>query len=186
MEAVTSRRRIGTLAVVAIVVVVWALSARAQRVSEYQVKAAFLYSFAKFVEWPDQTSATEFELCILGDDPFGPLIDAVAAARLKDKPLVVRRIRRIEEADGCHTLFVGDSEAGRAQALVEALRTTPVLTVSDIPQFAQQGGMIGFTIVAGRVRFVANPAAARSAGLHLTSDLLRVAVAIVGHSMPKE
>jgi hypothetical protein len=139
------------------------------------------------VEWPSSTPGREFHLCILGDDPFGHWIDeATAGTRVKDRPVVVRRIRQVDEAATCQTLFISVSERTRVQVLLDGLGTAPVLTVSDLPQFADHGGMIGFRTEDGRVRFIANPSVARSAGLQLTSELLRVAASVVGRSSAKE
>jgi hypothetical protein len=187
MATVTTRRRRPVVVGVAVLTAVCLARVEAQRVAEYQVKAAFLQNFARFVEWPPAPAGGEFHLCVLGDDPFGHWIDeATAGGRVKDRPVVVRRIRRIDEAATCQTLFISPSESTRMRALLDGLGTAPVLTVSDLPQFADRGGMIGFTTVDGRVRFVANPAVARSAGLQLTSELLRVAASVVGRSSAKE
>jgi hypothetical protein len=186
MATVTMRRRRHVVVGVAVLTAVCLARVEAQRVAEYRVKAAFLQNFARFVEWPPAPPGSEFHLCVLGDDPFGHWIDeATAGERVKDRPVVVRRIRRIDEAT-CQTLFISPSESTRVRALLDGLGTAPVLTVSDLPQFADRGGMIGFTTVDGRVRFVANPAVARSAGLQLTSELLRVAASVVGRSSAKE
>jgi hypothetical protein len=184
---VTGRRRHVAAVAVALTAVLCPAQALAQRVSEYQVKAAFLQNFAKFVEWPASPATREFHLCILGDNPFGHWIDdATAGTRVREKPIVARRIRQIDEAATCHTLFISASESSRVQVLLSDLGTAPVLTVSDVPDFADRGGMIGFITVDGRVRFTANPAVARSAGLQLTSELLRVAANVVGRASAKE
>lgn len=160
----------------------------AQRHSEYEVKAAFLRSFGKFVEWPGGGAApASFSICVLGDDPFGRrLDDAAVGATIKDRPVVIRRLGQVAEAAGCQTVFVAASDPARVGAILAALRPLPVLTVGDAAQFAERGGMLGFTAQGGRVRFVANPDAARAAGLVLTSELLRVAAAVVGHPSTKE
>lgn len=183
------RRRRGRFAIVAAMAMAWTCASQAQRAAEYQVKAAFLQNFARFVEWPDAAgpTAAEFAICILGDDPFGRWIDeAVTGARIKERTVVVRRIRETGEAAGCQVVFISASETKRVRALIAGLRGSPVLTVSDIAQFANQGGIIGFITVAGRIRFVANPAVARSEGLRLTSELLTVAAEIVGPAAPRE
>lgn len=187
MATVIGRRTARALVAVAILQGFWPLSAHAQRVSEYQVKAAFLQNFAKFVEWPATVEGGEFHLCILGDDPFGHWIDeATSGTRVKNRPVVVRRIRQVEEAAGCQTVFISASENTRVRVVLDGLRPAAVLTVSDVPQFVDRGGMIGFTTTAGRIRFIANPAVARAAGLQLASELLRVAASVVGQATPKE
>lgn len=187
MAALTRSSRIAAGTAVALLATAWASTVPAQRLDEYQVKAAFLHNFAKFVEWPASAPGPTFELCVLGDDPFGRWLDeATAGARVKDRPIAVRRMQRLDDTAGCRTLFISGSEAARVQLILDGLRAAPVLTVSDLPQFAQRGGMIGFTTVGGRVRFVANPGTARASGLHLTSELLRVAAGVVGGTPAKE
>ncbi len=151
----------------------------AQKPSEYRVKAAYLYGFGRFVDWPTTAPAAAgkaFVVCVLGDDPFGRLLDDVASdAVMKDKPVAIRRISRVEESGSCHTLFIGASEDARLGRILDALGERPVLTVSDAPGFARRGGMIGFFLDDNRVRFTVNLAATQEAGLRMNSELLRVA-----------
>jgi hypothetical protein len=155
----------------------------AQRPREYQVKAAYLYGFGRFVEWPKAAPiATDgaFVLCVLGEDPFGALLDeAASGAVLRDQPVMVRRIMRAEEGGGCDVLFVSASEESRLGRVLTVLDRRPVLTVGDSPDFAQRGGMIGFTMDGSRVRFTVNLRAAQDAGLMLQSELLRVAASVL-------
>jgi hypothetical protein len=156
---------------------------QAQRPHEYQVKAAYLHGFARFVEWPPKSpgaSGPRFVVCVLGDDPFGPLLDeATAGAVMKDKPVAVRRLVRVEDSTGCQTLFITAQTEGQLRRILQALDGEPVLTVGDTPQFAQHGGMIGFSLDRSRVRFTINLAAAEHAGLTIQSELLRVAATVV-------
>lgn len=155
----------------------------AQRPREYQVKAAYLYGFGRFVEWPSDAPAQDdaaFVLCVLGDDPFGRLLDQVAEGGVvKNRPVSVRRIGRPEDAARCDTVFVSASELPRLSRILTVLDRRPVLTVGDSPEFAQRGGMIGFTVDGGRVRFAVNLVAARNAGLMLQSELIRVAATVL-------
>jgi hypothetical protein len=146
---------------------------------EYQVKGAFLFNFAQFVEWPRAVFGgpkTPFEIGILGDDPFGPFLDALAQGEtVGDRPLAVRRGRSAADLRGCHILFVSPSEAGRLTEVMAALGDASVLTVGEGEDFAKLGGVIGFVLDGKRVRFVANPDAARSRGLKLGAQLLSLA-----------
>ena len=155
----------------------------AQRPAEYQVKAAYLFGFGRFVEWPADAAVAgdgAFVLCVLGEDPFGRLLDQAAdGAAMKNQPVSVRRIRRVEDGGGCDTLFVSASEEPRLPRILAALGSRPVLTVGDSPEFAQRGGMIGFSMEGSRVRFTVNLTAAQEAGLMLQSELLRVAAAVL-------
>jgi hypothetical protein len=155
----------------------------AQRPREYQVKAAYLYGFGRFVEWPAAAPAATdgaFVLCVLGEDPFGRLLDEAAdGAVMKNQPVSVRRIERPEDGAACDTLFVSASEQPRLTRILSVLDGRPVLTVGDSAEFARQGGMIGFSMEGSRVRFTVNLAAAQDAGLMLQSELLRVAAGVL-------
>jgi len=152
-----------------------------QKPSEYQVEAAYLYNFGRFVEWPVQgkNGAGEFNICILGDDPFGPTLDAVLAGeKIGNRSVVARRIANPRDSSACQILFISSSEANRLNKIIEALDKTAVLTVSDIPQFSQRRGMIEFVLEENRIRFAVNLAAAQRAGLMLSSELLKVATTV--------
>jgi uncharacterized protein DUF4154 len=184
MAQVGSRRaRRWWLALGAAALIAWALPVAAQRPREYQVKAAYLYGFGRFVEWPAAARIAAdgtFVVCVLGEDPFGFLLDqAVEGGLMKNQPVSVRRIARVEDGSGCDTLFVSASERPRLPRILEALDRRPVLTVGDSPEFAQRGGMIGFSVEGSRVRFTVNLDAAQNAGLTLQSELLRVAAAVL-------
>jgi hypothetical protein len=156
------------------------LYADSRRPTEYQVKAAYLANFTKFVEWPPGaiTDDDPIPVCVAGQDPFGPALDAaVNGERVGGHPLVARRIGDMRDLDGCRVLFVPSNEALIESAVVSAERM-PILTVSDAPDFLKRGGMIEFVLASNRVRFEINLAAARTAGLNLSSELLRVATAV--------
>ena len=150
--------------------------------TEYQVKAAYLYNFGKFVAWPDKGEMGKgqpFEICVLGEDPFGAALDTVVAGEtISGKDVATKRITNPREIDDCRILFISSSEGGRLTDILGALDRTSVLTVSDIPQFSQRGGMIQFVLDGSRVRFEVNLTKAEGAGLNLSSELLKVAVKV--------
>jgi hypothetical protein len=150
--------------------------------TDYQVKAVYLYNFGKFVQWPtnDVTDKDgEFTVCVLGQDPFGPALDAaLAGAMIGGKQVVAKRISNPRESAHCRILFLGSTEGVRLKKIMEALDKEAVLTVSDIPEFSQHGGMIGFVTEESRVRFEVNLDAAQQAGLTLSSELLKVATTV--------
>lgn len=150
------------------------------RPTESQVQAAYLYNFGRFVQWPTaQVSNGPFTICVFGQDVFGSALNAaVAGATINGKAVVVRRISSIREGVNCQILFISSSEESRLQNVLEVLDKAAVLTVSDIPEFSQRGGMIQFLRNGGRVRFLVNLRAAQNAGLTLSSELLKVAVAV--------
>ncbi len=146
--------------------------------TEYQVKAAFLYNFAKFVEWPAEalSEGGPFVIGILGEDPFGSLIDeAVAGKTVREKRIIVKRLSKIEEAVDSHILFISDSERENVSRILKQLGHAPVLTVSDLGRFAEQGGMVQLVTEQNRVRFAINVAVVERAGLKPSSQLLKLA-----------
>ena len=151
----------------------------AQAPSEYQVKAAFLYNFVKFIDWPATPAAQDgpIELCVLGKDPFGGAIERVIEGKtVNGRPLVIRHIGDAVTARSCHVLFVSASETARAGEIVKAVHSWSILTVSDIDRFAERGGIITFLMEGQRVRFRINPKMAAAAGLQISSKLLQLAV----------
>jgi hypothetical protein len=112
---------------------------------------------------------------VLGNDPFGPVLDQIVnGEKIKSRPLVVRRFRNIADIHHCHILFISASEEYRLPEILRWLRGQPVLTVADIPGFAEAGGDIGF-LSGTRVKLVMNPVAIQSANLSVSSKLLRLA-----------
>jgi hypothetical protein len=154
---------------------------------EYDLKAVFLYNFASFVDWPDSAFAgpqAPFVVGILGQDPFGPVLDEVVAGeRVRDRPLVLRRFSRVEEVRGCHILFVAPSERRQVNDVLSRLKEAPVLTVADFPGFTEVGGGIGFRTEENRLKIDVNAAVLRAAGLTVSSKLLKVA-RVIGDPHP--
>jgi hypothetical protein len=146
---------------------------------EYEVKAAFLFNFAKFVEWPpDAFSGPDSPLVIgvIGEDPFGETLErTVAGKQAQGRPMEVRRWRRVEAVETCHILFVGDSQSEGSRSLVGEMSQRPVLTVGESETFAGQGGIIRFVLESNRVRFEINHQSAIRAGLRISSRLLALA-----------
>jgi hypothetical protein len=164
------------------------LCAQQSKPTEYQVKAAYLQNFGRFVEWPARFAGTandSFSICVLGQDPFGAALDAVLTGETIDsKSVVARRIVKWEDAVNCRIVFISSSESNQLQEILTALDRSSILTVSDMPRFSQHGGMIQFILQGNRIRFEVNLAAAQSAGLILSSELLKVAVTVRRNSPP--
>ena len=163
--------------------------AAAPTAKEYEVKAAFLFNFAQFVEWP----AEAFEspqmpvgIGILGDDPFGDILEqTIRGETVKGRPIVVHRSKQIENLKHCHLLFVGRSEKGRLAHIFAVLEGAHCLTVGETDQFARAGGIIIFRLQGTNIRFEINVDAARHSGLRISSKLLRLAT-IIGSERVKE
>lgn len=147
--------------------------------TEYQVKAAFLFNFARFVEWPPHafpTAAAPMGVCVLGDDPFGEALNRVVAGKMSgDRVLMVRRGKKLRELAGCGILFISASERERLPGILGELRNAPVLTVGESEGFAGSGGEVQFTLEESRVHFLINVDAAGRAGLKVSSKLLSLA-----------
>jgi len=143
---------------------------------EYQVKAAFLYNFAQFVVWPETsfTNTNEpFQIGVLGDNPFHKdLVETVRGETIHGRPMVIQESRRAESLTNCQIVFICNSEAGHVDEILAALGPRPVLTVSEIPGFANRGGVINFYREGSKVRFEINPDAAGKKNLKVGSDLL--------------
>ena len=139
---------------------------------EYRVKAAFLFNFAKFVEWPREASVGPLQICVAGRNVFGEaLADTVRGENINGRPLAIRVI--LEPEPGCHIIFVPRGAA--TAAYLRAARSSPVLTVGEIPEFIAQGGIVNFTLDGSSVRFEIDPEAAERIGLRISSRLLRLA-----------
>ncbi len=157
--------------------------------TRYDVEAAYLYQFGNFVQWPATKAGTgkRFSICVLGRDPFGRALDQIIqGGKVNGATLTDRRIDDLRQAGGCQILFVSASEEDEVDRDLKALSDTPVLTVSDIPDFARRGGMIQFVLVGDRVRFDVNVSNADRAGLKLSSQLLKVALDVRGGQNPKK
>jgi uncharacterized protein DUF4154 len=144
---------------------------------EYEVKAAFLYNFAKFVQWPPDavSSGASTRLCILGRDPFGSLLESGFGGKtIGEKPIEIGRTSDARQLNGCQIVFVSTSERGQAATILEALSARPILTVSEIPGFTELGGMVNFYIEDRRIRFEINPKSAARSGLRISSQLLKL------------
>lgn len=148
--------------------------------TDTQIEAAFLLNFGRYATWPQPPEAN-FSICVLGRDPFGSTLDGIVAGeKIASRPAEVRRVQTPQEASSCNVLYISESEEPRLQAILVNLAKAPVLTVSDVPRFAERGGMIQFVLEGNRVRFVVNLGAAQRAGLALSSELLKVAKAVQG------
>jgi hypothetical protein len=155
------------------------LHAQNPTTSEYVLKAVFLFNFAQFVEWPPETfpsSDAPFVIGVLGNDPFGPLLDeTVRGESVGGHPLTVQRFARVEEVVACHVLYISTSESRRLDEIVAHLRGRGVLTVSDSERFIVRGVMIRLVTERNRIRLRVNLDAAKAAGLTISSKLLRAA-----------
>jgi hypothetical protein len=155
------------------------LYAQMKSATEYQVKAAFLYNFAKFIDWPSSAFTDPkqpLDICVYGRDPFGPALeDALLGKTIGERRVSLGRAMQFQDLVGCHVVFVGPSAHESAADLANRLKGRAVLLVGESDGFAASGGTIQFTIEDNRVHFVINPDAADRAGLKISSKLLALA-----------
>lgn len=146
--------------------------------SEYQLKAAFLYNFALFTEWPADVGAT-IRLCIEGRDPFGPELDALQGKPAAHRQIAIDRTPGPDALAACQIVFIPQSSAAHLAGTVERLRGTTVLTVAESPGAARQGVVLNMAVTGEKITFQANLRAARQARLTLSSKLLRLATEVI-------
>jgi hypothetical protein len=168
---------------VALLLIVWSIQLFAQTrppvAGEHEIKAAYLFQFGRYIEWPPGQEPAGFVICVLGRDPFGDALDKIVSGKLISGHSVgTRRIFAPTGIQDCQVIFVSPSEDERLPAILDALKGSTVLTVGDGASFTQQGGMVGFILTDRKVRFVVNLAAAEAAQLKLSSQLLRLAVSV--------
>jgi len=147
--------------------------------TEYQIKAAFLYNFAKFIDWPPGSfpaPQSPFEICILGADPFGSAIDDTLRGKsIGDRTVVIERVKEPWRARQCQIVFVSSSEKQRLPEIIASLQGAKTLVVGETDRFADLGGTIQLTLEENHVRFAINTSAADGAGLRISSKLLALA-----------
>jgi len=144
---------------------------------EYRLKAAFIYNFALFTEWPANLGTT-LNLCVFGKDPFGDEIDPLQGKKVGDRTVAVHRKTSVESLKGCQIVFIANSAIGSLPRVLDSLRGVPVLTVADSPGAAGQGAALNMGVAQNKITFEANLQAARAAGLNLSSKLLRLATEV--------
>ena len=147
--------------------------------TEYEVKAAYLYQFGKFVEWPEGASSgssNDFAICTLGVDPFGSVLDQTISGRsVQGRKVIAKRLSSVSDASECKILFVGSSEQNRTAEILKIVQGKGILTVGERADFITQGGMVQFQVEQNKVRFEINLPAVERSNLKVSSQLLKVA-----------
>lgn len=177
----------GRMLALALVAFVCCCAVKAEAPTRAQLEATFLFKFLQYVDWPAKAFASAespYVIGMVGNDPLGAALDAtIAGEQFKGRRIEAHRYSSVSQAGKCHVLFISSSEAARLPSVLDKLRGRSILTVSDIPDFAQRGGMIGFFDQDRRIRFQINVEAAQEAGLSISSKLLQLAQII--HSSPR-
>jgi hypothetical protein len=147
--------------------------------TEYQIKAAFLFNFARFVQWPPKALAdatSPMIIGVLGENPFHDDLErTIRGKSVDDHPLVVKEFHALTEATNCHILFISTSEKARLPQILKGLKGTSVLTVGEMDHFTESGGMINLVMEGAKIRFQINNDAATTEGLKISSKLLALA-----------
>jgi hypothetical protein len=145
--------------------------------SEAAVKTAFLYNFFKFIEWPaGKVSQTDYQLCTSENDQLGDSLLVLKSKTVGNKTLTIRRGLSVGDLKSCHLVFIGDSQS--TAAILRSLKALPIVTVSDQPNFIEQGGIIGLVQVDNRLGFEINLLGVNEAGLHIDAQLLKLAKSV--------
>ena len=173
------RRRRCLAGALVLLLLVWAAGGQPGNV-EYRIKAAYLFNFAKFVSWPSAVFPSPdapIVIGILGNDPFGSEIDeTIADKAIEGRPLRVKRLGDTNSWEGCHILFIASSERKTLPQILQKLGTSPILTVAEMEEFTDIGGMIRFFPYENNIRFAIDLGPVDAAGLKISSKLLQVAV----------
>jgi hypothetical protein len=157
--------------------------------TEYDLKLAFLFNFAKFVEWPPDAFPNEkapIILCVFGTDPFGRALDEIVKGKTaSNREFAIRRTMKPEDLRGCQIIFISDAERERLNEVLESLKRSSVLLVGESDGFAQRGGCIQFYLEDNKVRFSINVDAVQRARLTVSSKLLALARIVHDEGHPK-
>jgi len=149
------------------------VSAQSLSSREYEIKAAYLYNFIKYVDWP--SSGDTITIGVLGGNPFGTALAPLDGKIVKGRRLLIKEVASLRDAQKCQIIFVSSSEKSRLQEIFENLKSARVLTVGETQGFASSGGIINFVEENNKVRFEINADAARRTGLNISSELLKLA-----------
>lgn len=146
---------------------------------EYFLKAAFLYNFARLVDWPDgtfQTDSDQFQLCLIGTDPFAEALHPIQNKKVRGHPLRIQRIMSLNDVQQCHMLFISRSEKNRLNEIIQATSAYPILTVSELADFAEHKGHIRlFVSNNNKLSLEVNLNAIKASNLNISSRILSLA-----------
>ncbi len=145
---------------------------------EYKIKAALIYNFLKFTEWPEGVGggSSTVNICILGDDPFGDALAPIEARKIDNKQVKIRKIWDLNKVGKCNALFVGYSERNFLPKVVDIANKYSVLTIGEVRGFTEIGGTIGFVEQSGKIRFTVNMQSLKKANVKISSKLLELAI----------
>lgn len=149
----------------------------------YKIKAAYLYQFTKFTQWPEDFFSdpdTPIRICVLGRNPFGKILDSFSTRTSQQRHLSIEYLSSLQDVTNCHIIYISSSEEKRLTQILQRVGHSPILTVSDMENFTRRGGIIGFVPKKRKVGIEINVQASRQAGTKLSSKLLKVATLVKG------
>ena len=155
---------------------------------ENQIKAAFLFNFAKFIDWPKHIRDQGLQFCAMGTNPLSTALRSIDGKELGGKKITVRRLSESDNILSCQMLYISNSNAVRAEPIIRTAQKNSIVTIGDGEEFARKGGVIGFTrkVIGGadsgrtRIGFAVNIEAARISGVKMRSELLKLATIVQG------
>ena len=150
--------------------------------TEHQIKSAFIYNFAKFVYWPDESNDSTLTLYVIGEASFYAALDTIEGKIIRGKTLQIKHIKSLRNIKDCDMLFITSAEKDNLENLINPIRGSSILTIGDTKGFAERGVMINLYIEEERVRFEINVEAASQAGLEISSQLLKLAKIVTSNS----
>jgi hypothetical protein len=172
------------LASIAALVLACVSVAQTAATAEHELKVAFLFHFAQFVEWPEETlkdANSPLTYCTIGGDPFHGALDASLSGKtIGARPFRVLHFKQPQEIQGCQVLFIGAEEKKLLPAILAGVKGNSILTVGESEHFVEDGGMIGFLLEENKIRFEINLEAAKKAKLKISSKLLALAKTVIG------
>jgi len=148
----------------------------AETLQEFKVKAGYLLNIPMFAEWSSLAAGQQsFKICIIGETPLNEALEAMKGRRIKNRPVAIVTIHEIAQADGCQVLFISGSERYRLQRLLAEAHRLGIMTVSDMRDFSNHGGMVALLSVNNKITYDLNLVSARSAGISFSSQNLKLA-----------
>jgi hypothetical protein len=151
--------------------------------SEYQVKAAYLYNFAKFIKWPGNAfadTAAPLVIGVLGRNDFAGELTKLSSKSVRNRSIEIKQFETVKEIQTCHLLYINTSKSIELASILSELRTRPIITVGDTDKFALHGGVIQFVTVRGRLRFIINLDTAKMNHVQIDAQLLSLAIEVLG------
>lgn len=152
-------------------------AAESGELSEYQVKAGFVLNIVRYTEWPtgELAKAGEINICTIGSDPFRQAFDALNGKTAKGRSITVSHLAQLEASQGCHALFIGESQRKQIPRALRFLKNAPVLTMSEVEEFAEEEGMVNFLVEKNKTVLEVNKGALHRANLQISAQVLKVA-----------